>query len=272
MSNRVPFAVDTLPERLEKEPNNEKKNAQAVKLPIIVNGRIDQPGDWDVFRFRGRAASEIVAEVMARRLDSPLDSVLKLTDASGRQLAFNDDNEDKGAGLITHHADSRILFKLPANGTYYLHVGDTQRKGGAEYAYRLRISPPQPDFELRVVPASVNVRAGATVPITVYALRRDGFGGEIALKLSDAPRGFSLSGGAVPANQDKVQLKLTAPPARMDNPVNLRLEGRAMIQGREIVRPGVPAEDMMQAFAYHHLVPAKEWMVRVLPPRRFRVK
>ena len=272
ISNRVPFAVDTLPERLEKEPNNEKKNAQAVKLPIIVNGRIDQPGDWDVFRFRGRAASEIVAEVMARRLDSPLDSVLKLTDASGRQLAFNDDNEDKGAGLITHHADSRILFKLPANGTYYLHVGDTQRKGGAEYAYRLRISPPQPDFELRVVPASVNVRAVATVPITVYALRRDGFGGEIAVRLSDAPRGFSLSGGAVPANQDKVQLKLTAPPARMDSPVNLRLEGRAMIQGREIVRPGVPAEDMMQAFAYHHLVPAKEWMVRVLPPRRFRAK
>jgi len=52
-----------------------------------VNGRIDQPGDWDVFRFQGRAGQAIVAEVYARRLDSPLDSVLKLTDAKGQQLA-----------------------------------------------------------------------------------------------------------------------------------------------------------------------------------------
>ena len=30
-----------------------------------------------------------------------------------------------------------------------------------------------------------------------------------------------------------------------------------MIGGREVVRQAVPAEDMMQAFIYHHLVPAK---------------
>ncbi len=162
ISNRVPFAVDTLPECLEQEPNNQPESAQPVTLPVIVNGRIDQPGDWDVFRFEGRAGEEIVAEVYARRLDSPLDSVLKLTDATGRQLAFNDDHEDKGAGLNTHHADSWLRATLPANGTYYLHLGDTQHKGGAEYAYRLRISPPRPDFELRVVPSSINVRPGGT--------------------------------------------------------------------------------------------------------------
>src|ERR1035441_8510430 len=74
------FMVDTLPEAFEKEPNNSPAAAQRVKLPIIMNGRIDQPGDWDVFRFQGRAGEAIVAEVYARRLDSPLDSVLKLTD------------------------------------------------------------------------------------------------------------------------------------------------------------------------------------------------
>ena len=93
----VPFAVDTLPEMLEQEPNNQPQ-ARSVTLPVIVNGRIDQPGDWDVFRFRGPRRRQIVAEVYARRLDSPLDSVLELTDAAGRQLAFNDDHEDKGSG------------------------------------------------------------------------------------------------------------------------------------------------------------------------------
>jgi len=46
LSNRVPFAVDTLPECLEKEPNNTIATAQPVTLPTIVNGRVDKPGDW----------------------------------------------------------------------------------------------------------------------------------------------------------------------------------------------------------------------------------
>ena len=189
ISNLVPFAVDTLPECLEKEPNDSPQTAQPVTLPVIVNGRIDRPGDWDVFRFEGRAGEQIVAEVYARRLDSPLDSVLELTDAAGKRLAFNDDHEDKADGLNTHHADSLINFTLPADGTYYLHLGDAQHQGGPEYAYRLRISPPRPDFELRVVPSSINAVAWRLTPITVYALRKDGFSGEIALAFKDAPRG-----------------------------------------------------------------------------------
>ena len=261
VSNRMPFAVDTLPEGFAKEPNNSQESAQRITLPITLNGRIDQPGDWDVFSFTGRAGDEIVAEVLGRRLDSPLDSLLRLTDAAGRQLAFNDDHEDKGAGLYTHHADSLIAATLPANGTYYLYLGDAQQKGGAEYAYRLRVSAPRPDFDLRVAPSAINVLVGANVPITVYALRRDGFSGDIALTLKDAPRGYTLSGGLVPAGRDKVRLTLTVPPRPQREPLSISLVGHAMIQGREVVRPAAPADDMMQAFAYRHLVPAEDLRV-----------
>ena len=213
ISNRVPFAVDTLPECLEQEPNDQQAQRPAGRVcPVIVNGRIGKPDDSDVFCFEGRAGDEIVAEVMARRLNSPLDSVLKLTDASGRQLALNDDYEDKGAGLTTHHADSWLRIALPADGKYYLHLADMQHQGGPEYAYRLRISPPRPDFELRVVPSSISTRAGATVPLTVYALRKDGFADEITLSLKGAPQGFTLGGSQVPAKQDQVRVTLTVPP------------------------------------------------------------
>ena len=40
------------------------------------------------------------------------------------------------------------------------------------------------------------------------------------------------------------------------------------IQGRVVVRTAVPADDMTQAFAYHHLVPAQELKVAVFG--RFR--
>jgi hypothetical protein len=236
-----------------------------------MNGRIDRPGDWDVFRFQGRAGEAIVAEVYARRLDSPLDSVLKLTDAKGTQLAFNDDYDDPGAGLETHHADSRILTTLPANGTYYLYLGDAQQKGGPEYAYRLRIGAPRPDFDLRVTPSSINVSGGMTVPITVHALRKDGFSGDIALALKGAPKGFTLIGGLLPAGRDEVRLTLTVPPQPRPEPLSLSLEGRATIQGHQVSRLAVPAEDMMQAFAYRHLVPANDLKVAVRRGAMLRV-
>jgi len=223
-----------------------------------------QPGESAFFRFEGRAGEEIVVEVRARRLGSPLDSVLRLTNAAGQELAFNDDFEDKGAGLITHQADSYLSLKLPAKGTYYLQLADAERQGGVECGYRLRISHPQPDFELRVVPSSLNLRAGATVPITVYALRRDGFAGAIALQLKDAPAGFTLSGAAVPTAQDQVRLTLTAPRGPMPAPLSIQLTGQATIAGHEVHRTAVPAEDMEQAFAYHHLIAEDAWMVRVI--------
>ncbi|MEI8371543.1 MAG: hypothetical protein WCJ35_01790 [Planctomycetota bacterium] len=262
--NALPFALDSLPECVEQEPNDSPEHAQRVTLPVIINGRVDHPGDRDVFCFEGKAGQEIVAEVYARRLDSPLDSVLKLTDSAGRQLAFNDDHEDKAYGLLTHHADSWLRAVLPSAGTYYLHLYDAQNQGGSEYTYRLRIGQPQPDFELRIVPSSINTRAGTAVPITVHALRRDGFNGPIDLELKNAPAGFGLSGAKIPAGQAKVRLTLTVPPEPGQSATVLRMEGHATIAGGEVRRPVVPADDMMQAFYYHHLVPAQEWTVGII--------
>jgi hypothetical protein len=262
-SNIVPFAVDNLPECLEQEPNNTPDTAQAIPVPMIVNGRIGQPGDSDVFRLEAKAGTQLVAEVRARRLNSPLDSVLKLTDATGRQVAMNDDCEDRSAGLTTHHADSYLLLTIPADGVYYLHLSDMQHQGGSEYAYRLRISPPRPDFELRVVPASISARYTGIVPVTVYALRKDGFAGDIALALKDAPQGFAIDGGCVPGGQDRMRVTLSIAAEGQEKPVPVRLEGRATIGGREVCRVATPAEDMMQAFEYRHLVPVQELNVAV---------
>ncbi|MBT7058531.1 MAG: peptidase [Lentisphaerae bacterium] len=267
----VPFGHDTLREAFETEPNNTTDKAMPIGSALVVNGRIGVPGDRDVYRFQGQSGKQIVVETKARRLNSPLDSILKITDAQGRQLALNDDHEDKGLGLLTHHADSRIVFVPPGKGIYYLHVGDTQNRGGAEFAYRLRIGRPDPGFELRVVPSNLNGHPGSSVPLTVYALRRDGFDGEIELKLKNKMEGVRLDGARIPAGQDHVQLTLTLPTEPLTRPKALDLEGHATIGGKTAICPAVPAEDMMQAFIYHHLVPAKELLLSTIEggrPRR----
>lgn len=258
ISNHIPFAVDSLPESLEAVANDDLEHAPLVTLPQIINGRIERPDDVDIVAFDGKAGEWFVAEVLARRLNSPVDSVLKLIDASGAVLATNDDFEDKGAGLTTHQADSQIQVQLPADGRYRLQIADMQHQGGPEYGYRLRMGPPRPDFELRVAPSSIAARAGATTQLTVFAVRKDGFAGEIHLSLDNPPTGFRLGGGVIPGDQDQGRMTVTAPAFGPAGIQSLRLIGRATVAGQEVVREVIPAEDMMQAFAYRHLVPSQQ--------------
>ena len=141
-----------------------QRTEQRAGLPVVVNGRISRSGDKDIYRLDARAGDRIVAEVRARRLGSPLDSSLTLTDRKGSILRTNDDCEDRGAGLETHHADSYLDYQVLTNGEYFLQIADTQSKGGDDYAYRLRISQPRPDFALRVVPSSVNFPFAMRLP------------------------------------------------------------------------------------------------------------
>jgi hypothetical protein len=263
VSNDVPFALDTLPECLDKEPNDVPSQAQKVNLPIIVNGRADRPGDWDVFEVAGRAGETIVAEVHARRLGSPFDSFLKVTGADGKVIALNDDHYDAGSGLNTNHADSYLMVKLPADGRYFIHLGDTTRHAGKEYAYRLRISRPQPDFALRLIPSRVVIPSKASAAVTVFAIRKDGFDGPIKLSFKDLPKGLESSGATLAAKQEVVGLAVKTSLAEMEKPVNLTVEGRATIGDREVVHVAVPAEDKMQAFLWRHLLPAEDLPVLV---------
>lgn len=267
VSNTIPYAVDTLPESVETEPNNNIKKAQRIALPQIMNGRVDEPGDVDVILFEGNAGDKVVAEVVARRLHSPIDSLIQLTDASGNVLEWNDDQQYKDGhlhtdmGILTHHADSYIYTQLPADGEYAVRVADSQTHGGEEYAYRLRVGPPQPDFSLRVTPSSINIPTGRSVPICVHVLRKDGYGGEITLSLKDAPRGFRLDGARIPTGCSRICMTLTAPPEPFDEPFALAVEGRAVINGKTVRHDAIPSEDLMQAFLYRHLTPSREMVV-----------
>jgi len=263
VSNYVPFALDTLPECLDKESNDEPSRAQKVSLPIIVNGRADRPGDWDVFEVEGKAGETIVAEVHARRLGSPFDSFLKVTGSDGKIIALNDDHYDAGSGLNTDHADSYLMVKLPADGKYFIHLGDARRHAGKEYAYRLRISQPQPDFALHLIPSRIVIRSKASAAVTVYAIRKDGFDGPIKLSFKDLPEGLESSGATLAAKKEVVGLAVKTNLTEMEKPVNLAVVGSAKIGDRELVHEAVPAEDRMQAFLWRHLLPAENLPVLV---------
>ncbi|TWU44866.1 putative subtilase-type serine protease precursor [Novipirellula aureliae] len=256
-SNRVPFAISTMNELFEVEPNNRTSQAQTIDLPTIVNGRIEQAGDMDLFAVEAKAGQTLVAEVTARRLDSPLDSMLEIRDTKGRLVAANDDHADVASGLNTHHADSYLMVKLPEDGVYYVQIRDTSQSGGKAFAYRLRLSPPCPDFELRAEPSGLALRSGKAMGVNVYAIRKDGFDGDIQIRLNDSVKRFSASSPGMKKAADSTKIWIKSLRNAKDSPSEILIEGIAEIDGQQVVRRAVACEDKMQAFLWRHLVPTE---------------
>ncbi|MCM8830481.1 MAG: hypothetical protein NC824_05735 [Candidatus Omnitrophica bacterium] len=189
-------------------------------------------------------------------------------DSSGRILVWNDDNPDKASGLNTHHSDSYIHFKIPKSGTYFIQISDAQGYGGPEYTYRLRLSSPQPDYTVIVTPSAINIPAGSSIPFDVYIIPKDGFNQEIELSLKDMPEGFVLSGNRIPAGKRFIRMTITAPSQFPSIPsvLKVNMEATTIIEGKKVVKPVTPAENMMQAFGLYHLVPSETLLISVLKP------
>lgn len=252
-----------LPEISERESNEILKKANEIKVNQIVNGVIEKIGDVDIFKLKLPKNFKLVAEVFARRTGSPLDAYVCLTDSSGKILISNDDYHDKNFDLITHQADPYIYYEIPKDGIYYLKIIDIQNHGGKEYFYHLRISEAYPDFSIFVVPSSINIFQNNITYLYVYAMRKDGFDGEIKIQIKDAPKGLILNGGRIPKGKDKVVLTITATDEYIpsEKPIPIQIEGLADIDGKIIKKIAIPADEMMQAFAYYHLVPSTELLL-----------
>ncbi len=281
-SNQMPFAIGDIQEVFEAEPNNVREEAQPIRKPLLINGRIQQAGDRDVFSFQGKKGDSISIEVIARRLNSPIDSVVTLTGPGLGKPVRNDDNMDKdkahlhlGAGLVTHHADSYLLHELPGNGTYYVEIADAQSKGGHDYGYRLRVSNSNPDFKLRMEPSGLHISPGGTAAFTVRAMRKDGYDNKITLKAANLPSDFEMSEAVISKGSDVARFTITAPKEIKGKLVSPEITGMGIIDGSPVTRPAVPVDDQMQAFLYRHLVPAKELVlapVSTKPPLSFEAR
>src|SRR5207248_3240088 len=67
-------------------------------------------------------------DVHASRLGSPLEPVLSIHEASGRELP---------SALEHHGLDPMLIFEPPADGTYLLKVRDLEYRGGGNFDYRI---------------------------------------------------------------------------------------------------------------------------------------
>ncbi len=163
------LVVDELATVSEQKDAGTPETAQKLELPVAVDGNLPNLGTR-YYQFTAAEGQRLSFEVLSRRLGEALDPMIRLLDASGRELAFSDD----AAGQC---GDSQICYTFPAAGSYLLELRDVRYQGGN---FRLRIgdfpcvSVAYPLAITRDQPATVQLAgmaAGELVPATVTAAK-----------------------------------------------------------------------------------------------------
>jgi hypothetical protein len=203
-TNPVLLDVDDLAEALEAEPNDDPTQVKPSAAPLMMNGRIDKPGDADCWAFAAKKGDVIDAELRAARLGSPLHGVLVLSDAAGKELARSDGGGPSG--------DPQLRFTVPADSTFVVRVSDQFRwRGGPEFAYRLRLAPPgAPDYRLTLAADVLSLPRGGQGKLRVQADRLGGFNEPITINVEGLPAGVTVSPATVAAGQNAVEIAFKA--------------------------------------------------------------
>ena len=95
-------AVSDLPAVLETEPNDTPDRATKAAAPASIAGRIERPGDVDLFRFDAKKGSVWAIEIEAAKRGAPVDSKIEVLDAKGVKVE---------RALLQAVRDSAITFR-----------------------------------------------------------------------------------------------------------------------------------------------------------------
>jgi hypothetical protein len=134
VSNFRPFVVDELAAVPEVDTNRSKDAPQALAVPTVVTGRTDAEAS-DFYKVKVSPGQTVTFEVIARRIGSPLDPIIMLHDAKTKREIVELYADDT-PGL---QSDCRLTHTFKDGGEFLVEVRDTTYRGGADYAYRLRV-------------------------------------------------------------------------------------------------------------------------------------
>jgi hypothetical protein len=154
--------------------NTSIDKAQELAQPAAVDGAIANLSR-NYYRIKVAAGQKLSFEVVARRLGSALDPLLRILDANGRELTYSDDEP----GL---RGDARLHYTFTDAGDYVIEVRDIRYQGGAGHFYRLRVG----DFPCLSSPYPMGVTRGSVAKVTFVGPDADGVG-EIEVRAPSAP-------------------------------------------------------------------------------------
>ena len=200
-----------------------KAEKGALSLPGGVNSLLAVERS-DRYVFKAKKGEPWGFEVTARRIDSELDSEIKILDSKGNVLASNDDAIGK---------DSRLDWTTPADGDYFLDIRDLTGHVGPNYYYNLTAKPLRPDFTAKCDTDRAMIAPGNKTCWFILLDRKYGFAGEVKVDVSGLPVGVTASPLTIPPELTQGVLVLSAAPDAKIDFTTVLISGTATLPGSD---------------------------------------
>jgi hypothetical protein len=205
--------VSDFPNVLASADNRDREHATVTDLqpPLALNGIILQKNQESWFRFNAAKGAALEVNVYARRLRSPMDSVIDVFDSAGKSPASNDDSVG---------ADSSLKFTAGETTNYFVRVRDTLHEGGRDFAFRVEITPTQPSLAIKIPEVSRNdTQSRQFIPVprgnrfaSLISAKRSNFGGDLNFNIANLPTGVTMTADRMSQNMDAMPLVFEASP------------------------------------------------------------
>jgi len=244
-SNPFLIGLARAPLVLDNGHNDTLETAQAVSAPCEIAGHVEKLRDRDWYSFTAKKGEAYVIDLLSDRQGAPTYPYFMLRSDKG-DLKESEDNQDGLSFKFYSRSEDpqAYYFVAPADGKYHLLVSSrlADTVAGPRHFYRVRITPPQPDFHLVALatgvhrPSGTTVLAGGQQALTIFALRQDSFAGAIHLRVEGLPPGVTASPQTIGNNLRETSLVLSAANGAAVWTGPLKVFGTARIGGKEVVR------------------------------------
>ncbi|MDP3070580.1 MAG: PPC domain-containing protein [Opitutaceae bacterium] len=214
--------------------------------PFAFDGVLATKGEPAFLRFKAQKDQHLDFTIYARRLGSPLDSVLTVLGPKGNSLGSNDDSAGQ--------PDSTVRVRIPEDGDYTIKIADQLGRGGPLHTFRLEVAEVRPALVLSVPDTArydYETRKSPAVPrgnrfAVLMNIARDGFNQDLRLAFDGLPPGLTATSHLVPGSLTSTIVLFEAAP---DAPL-----------GGTLVRPTVLAADPKEAAPESRFRHNVEWV------------
>ena len=218
-----------LPVFVESAASDPPDEPTTAAIPGVFCGRLEEARDRDLFEFTSTKGTPISFQSITRTAGSGAILLLRLFDATGKQLAESP---------ITDSDEPVLNFTVPADGTYRLSVEELAGRSGPDFTYAVSART-GPQFSLSLKnDANNRIRhtlapGGGAFHLDVQC-QRFAYDGPIALAVESSRPGWQVYGNVIAEKGKETRMYVVAP---------LDLSAAEIAQLRIVGRPAASTGD-----------------------------
>jgi hypothetical protein len=246
-SNPFMLSLATAPVIPASGDNPTMDKAQNIAMPCELDGCVMRKHQRDWYSFSAKKGEIYNIELISDRVgvSGHMYFVLRNLDTKADIVESQDNPDVMNVKFYGRTEDPLVYrFTVPADGKYGLMVSSRMAASvaGPRQQYRVRISADSPDFQLVAVaytnekPSATTVPQGGQAALTVFAWRRDGFNGEIALNVEGLPPGVTCPAQALAPGVRQTTLVLSGADNAEPWVGEIKVKGTATVKGQKVTK------------------------------------